>query len=154
MNTIAVIEQGLAVAIRAPSVHNTQPWRFVVAPPVVEVHLDRGRVLPVLDPGAREARMSCGAALFNLWTGVAAAGRAAVLDLLPDPDRPDLLAVLRLSSERPATPAQTTLAQAANRWTTNRRPFLDRPVPPGHRMALVRAASAERARLTPLDTPR
>lgn len=58
----AAIENALRAATRAPSVHNTQPWRFVVDAPVVEVHLDRERVLAVADPAAREARMSCGAA--------------------------------------------------------------------------------------------
>lgn len=154
MDTTAVIEQALLAATRAPSVHNTQPWRFVVAPPLMEVHLDRGRVLPVVDPAAREARMSCGAALLNLRLAVQAAGRAAVVELLPDPGRPDLLAVVRLSGVRIPTPEQTTLAHAIARRATNRRPFTDRAVPPAHRGALVRAAEAERGHLILLDTPR
>jgi len=152
--TDAVIEQALRAAVRAPSVHNTQPWRFVVAAPFVELHLDRDRVLPVADPGAREARISCGAALFNLRLAIQAAGRGVVVDLLPDPARPDLLAVLRVSGARPATPEQATLAQAVMNRMTNRRPFTDRAVPPAHRHALVHAAEAERAHLAVLDTPK
>ncbi|HYQ63984.1 Acg family FMN-binding oxidoreductase [Actinophytocola sp.] len=152
--TDTVIEQALLAAVRAPSVHNTQPWRFVVAAPFVEVHLDRERVLPVVDPAAREARISCGAAVFNLWLAVRAAGRGAVVDLLPDPDRPDLLAVLRMAGVRPATPEESTLAHTVARRATNRRPFTDRPVPPPHRAALVRAAEAEHAHLILLDTPK
>src|SRR5262245_20477847 len=154
MDTTAVIEQALLAATRAPSVHNTQPWRFVVAPPFVELWLDRDRVLPVVDPAAREARMSCGAALLNLRLAVQAAGRGAVVDLLPDHDRPDLLAVLRVSGVRSATPEQTTLAHAIPRRATNRRPFTDRAVPPAHRAALARAAEAEGAHLILLDTPK
>jgi nitroreductase len=154
MNTTAVIEQALRAAVRAPSVHNTQPWRFVVTAPLVELHLDRVRVLPVADPAAREARMSCGAALFNLRLALQAAGRAVVTDLLPDPDRPDLLAILRVSGVRPATPEQRSLASAIAHRATNRRPFSDRPVPSAHRHALVHAADAEHARLALLDTPK
>lgn len=150
----SAIEQALRAATRAPSVHNTQPWRFVVAPPLVEVHLDRERVLRSADPGAREARMSCGAALFNLRLGLRAAGRRVVTDLLPDPSRPDLLAVLRISGARRATPEELTLADAVRRRATNRRPFTDRPVPAMHRNALVRAAEAEHAHLVLLDTPK
>jgi len=155
MSTIdVVIEQALRAAIRAPSVHNTQPWRFVVASPFVEVHLDRNRVLPVADPGAREARMSCGAALFNLRLAIQAAGHGVVADLLPDRDRPDLLAVLRVRGVRQATPEESTLAHAIARRATNRRPFTDRVVPPPHRTALSRAAESERAHLILLDTPK
>jgi hypothetical protein len=150
----SVVEPALAAAVRAPSVHNTQPWRFVVALPWIELHLDRDRVLPVVDPAAREARMSCAAALFNLRLAVQAAGRAVVTDLLPEPSRPDLLAVLRVSGVRPATPEQRTLASVIPRRASNRRPFTDRAVPSAHRHALVRAAEAERARLVLLDTPK
>jgi hypothetical protein len=149
-----VIERALRAATRAPSVHNTQPWRFTVAGPLIEVHLDRDRVLPVVDPAAREARMSCAAALFNLRVALEAAGRGTVVDLLPDPAKPDLLAVVRVTGSRPSTPDQQTLASAVERRVTNRRPFTERPVPPMHRGALVRAAESERAHLVLLDTPK
>ena len=154
ITTDAVVEYALRAATRAPSVHNTQPWRFVVAAPRIELHLDRERVLSVIDPDGREARLSCGAALFNLRTALQAAGVNVVVDLVPDPQRPDLLAVVRLGGFRATTPELKSLAAAVDRRATNRRPFLDRPVSPPHRTALVRAAEAERAHLYLLDTPR
>jgi hypothetical protein len=96
----AVIETALRAAIRAPSVHNTQPWRFVTGPSRIELHLDRDRILAVADPDSREARLSCGAALFNLRLAIRAGGRGAVVDLLPDADRPDFLATIRIAGER------------------------------------------------------
>lgn len=150
---LAVFDRALRAATRAPSVHNTQPWRFVVAPPRIELYLDRERVLAVADAEAGEARLSCGAALLNLRVALQAAGRGVVVDLLPDAARPDLLARVRVAGARPATPEVRSLAVAIERRRTNRRPFTDRPVPAPHRAALVRAAGAEGAQLVLLDTP-
>jgi nitroreductase len=149
-----VIETAVRAATRAPSVHNTQPWRFVVTPPAIELHLDRDRVLEVVDPIAREAVMSCGAALFNLRVALQAAGRRVVVDLVPDRPRPDLLAVVRVSGSRAPAPEHQTLAAVIERRATSRRPFTDRPVPSQHRHALMAAARAEGAHLLLLDTPR
>ncbi len=147
-----VMEHALHAATRAPSVHNTQPWRFVVSSGTVELHLDRDRVLPVADPDAREAQLSCGAALFNLSVTLRAADRAAVTDLLPDPSRPDLLAVVRVGGYRLASPELRSLAEAIDRRATNRRPFYDRPIPMAQRLTLSHAAEAEGAQLAVLDT--
>lgn len=59
-------DTALAAAIRAPSPHNSQPWRFEVRPGRIDVLLDRSRVLQVVDPHGRKARIACGAALFNI----------------------------------------------------------------------------------------
>ena len=149
----ALVDRAVRAATRAPSVHNTQPWRFVVAPASVELCLDRTRVLAV-DPGAREARISCGAALFNLRLAIEAAGRTAQVTLVSDPDRPDLLARVRVGGPRVVTAEERTLAAAIERRSTNRRPFLDRTVPTAHRKALRRAVRAERADLSTLATPK
>ncbi len=149
-----VVERALHAATRAPSLHNTQPWHFVVAPPHIELHLDRDRVLAVADPDAREAQLSCGAALLNLRIGLQAADRTATADLLPDPERPDLLAVMRIGGYRLASPALRALASAIDRRATNRRPFYERPVPTTHRRILTDAAASEGAHLIILDTPK
>ena len=56
----------IETAVRAPSVHNTQPWRFHVGPAGLELHADRSRQLPAVDPFGRELLISCGAALYGL----------------------------------------------------------------------------------------
>ena len=50
--------------VRAPSIHNSQPWRFCRTEDGVDVLVDPRRVLPVSDPEGRAARVSCGAAVF------------------------------------------------------------------------------------------
>lgn len=149
-----VVDRALHAATRAPSVHNTQPWLFVVRPPYIELHLDRERVLPVADPDAREAQLSCGAALLNLQIAMQAADYGTTADLLPDPDRPDLLAIVRIGGYHLASPELRSLASAIHRRATNRRPFLERAVPLVHRRVLTAAAAHEGARLVLLDTPK
>jgi hypothetical protein len=56
----------LTAACRAPSLHNSQPWRFRVGPDVIELWADPERVLAAADPEGREQRMACGAALLTL----------------------------------------------------------------------------------------
>ncbi|SDC21542.1 Acg family FMN-binding oxidoreductase [Actinokineospora iranica] len=148
-----LVAQALRAAVRAPSVHNTQPWRFVVRADRVDVRLDRDRVLAVADPDAHEARLSCGAAVLNMRLAIAARGRAAEVAVLPDRLDPDLLAVVRVGLPRRATAAESALAGAIERRHTNRRPFLDRAVPFPVRSALVAAASAEGAGLRVFDRP-
>lgn len=137
------------LACLAPSSHNTQPWRFRITDSGIDLLADRTRALPVNDPDDRELLISCGAALFNLRCGVAAAGRAADVALLPDEADPDWLAALR-PGERSADAFLALLATLAPARRTWRLPFAARPVAPEAIEALVDAAAAEGARFVPV----
>ena len=143
----------LAAAVAAPSMHNTQPWRFRVRrySQVIELRADPARALPHSDPVGRAVHIACGAALFNLRLGAAVAGREPVVKLLPDPLQPVLLASVRLAGPYRALPAELELHAAIARRHTNRLPFSDRPVPPGVLAELVEAARVEGAMLHVLD---
>jgi hypothetical protein len=67
----------------APSIHNTQPWRFVVQSDALELRADNERQLRALDPTGRQLVISCGCALFNARVGLA--DRAVQVDRIPDP---------------------------------------------------------------------
>ncbi|WP_026467622.1 Acg family FMN-binding oxidoreductase [Amycolatopsis alba] len=146
-----VVTTALEAAVRAPSPHNAQPWIFELAPDVIDLILDEDRILGVCDPDGREARLACGAALFNLEVAIAVAGRVADVELAPERDRPSLLARVELGPRHRPSPAERRLATAVPRRFSNRRPFTDQAVPPAARAAVVQAAHEEGAGLVLLD---
>src|SRR5215469_14435873 len=83
-----LVEELLAAATAAPSMHNTQPWRFRVRQDAIELRADPDRMLPVADPAGRAVHIACGAALLNLRLAAWVADREPVVTLLPDPDQP------------------------------------------------------------------
>ncbi len=141
----------LAAATAAPSIHNTQPWRFAVRGDTIELRADPERMLPVIDPDGRGIHIACGAALFNLCLAAAVAGREPVTQLLPWPAEPLLLATARLAGPHRPTPAERELHAAITLRHTNRGPFSGRPVPPGVLAELAGAAEAEGGILHVLD---
>jgi len=138
----------VGLAIRAPSLHNSQPWRFRRIGDTVEVRADPARRLPIADPTGQAVRLACGAAILNLRLVFATAGHPVRVDLLPDRTDPDLLARLDPAASRPASPEDAALAAVIGKRHSNREPFLDAPVPASHRTAIAAAARAESAVLT------
>jgi nitroreductase len=119
----------VAAATRAPSIHNTQPWRFVAAPDRLDVYLDTERALPVLDPTGRQQIISCGSAIEFAVVALTAAGYATEADLLTDDADPDHLATVRVTGTHEATDEDRALAAAIDRRHTVRAAFQPRAVP-------------------------
>jgi nitroreductase len=148
-----LITDVLEAATKAPSMHNTQPWRFRVLQQIqtIELRADPRRVLRSRDPSGRAVHIACGAALFNMRLAAAVAARQPVVQLLPDPGQPLLVATIRLGAPHRLQPQERALHSAIMRRHTNRRPFSGRPVPPGVLAELTEAASLEGAILHILD---
>lgn len=139
-------------AVLAPSVMNTQPWRFRVASrpnddAVAELYVDRARQLVHVDPDAREAVISCGAALFTLQIAARHYGFSTVVTYAGAEDDPDLIATLQLAGPSPASDAEETLFRAIKRRHTNRDPFADLALPTRLIAVLEEAALQHGARL-------
>jgi hypothetical protein len=117
-------------AVRAPSSHNSQPWRFEVASSGrLRVYADRARALPVVDPDGRELVMSCGAVVAHLRVALRHAGHAGEFALLPDAGRPDLLATIGFGAPHTPTADDDRLFEAIRERGTHRAPFETRGVP-------------------------
>ncbi|WP_113701226.1 Acg family FMN-binding oxidoreductase [Nonomuraea lactucae] len=143
----------LVAAGQAPSMLNTQPWRFRVRHgPVIELLADWDRWLPVSDPRGRSLHVSCGAALYNLRIAARAAGRRPAVRLLPDVQRaPEVLACVDIDVRGPATAEARQLYELIPYRRTNRAPFDERGIPARVLADMRAAASTERARLLFLD---
>ena len=121
----------VAAATRAPSIHNTQPWRFTASADRLDLHRDRERALPVLDPTGRQQVISCGVAAEFAAVALRAAGVEAEVELMPTAEDPDHLATVRAGAPCEVAPADAALAEAIGRRHTERAPFLPRAVPEG-----------------------
>ncbi|MEV0454962.1 Acg family FMN-binding oxidoreductase [Catellatospora methionotrophica] len=111
-----------ALAGYAPSIHNTQPWRWRLSADTLDLHLECSRLLAVTDPDHRLATLSCGAALDHARTGLAAQGWHATVTRLPDSNDPDHLARLQVDGRTPPDPRAAHLAQTILVRHTDRRP--------------------------------
>lgn len=131
----------LRCAILAPSSHNTQPWRFRAAHGAIELRADRSRALPVVDPHGRELVISCGAALFHIRAALRGLGREPIVERLPAPGEPDLLARITHGAGVEPTEEELRLLAAIPRRHTNRAPFekraLSRQLGPQLKRAVV-----------------
>jgi len=143
-----IVEQ----ATRAPSIHNTQPWRFALHADTIELWTDPARGLKVLDPSGRGRHISCGAALLHARLAAAAAGYVATVTVLPDPAEPTHLADLELHESQSGAP-DSDLAAAITSRHTSREPFSNEPIAEDVVEAFRQAAATEGAWLRIIDTP-
>ncbi|MFI9162229.1 Acg family FMN-binding oxidoreductase [Kitasatospora aureofaciens] len=142
----------ITAASAAPSLHNCQPWRFRLdhATRTIDVHALPQRAPVLTDPDTRALHISVGAALGNLQAAAVHLGCEPVVRLLPRPEKPDLLATVRLAGPpRAALLRRPDLYQAIWRRRSSRLPFTAEPVPPA-----VLAELAEAARLDGADLHR
>lgn len=146
---VETLHRIVEIATRAPSVHNTQPWRWRGGSRTLELFADPARQLAHTDPDARNLVLSCGTALHHAQVAAGALGWQTRVARHPDPDRPDLLACLDLSPGPPPATADETLA-ALDRRCTDRRRFTAWPVPEERQAHLARIANHWGARAVAL----
>jgi hypothetical protein len=141
----------VALACRAPSVHNTQPWQWRVTGSRIRLRADRSRQLRASDPQGRNLMISLGAALHHARVAAAALGRAPRVTRFPDPRDPDLVAEVDLAEARVPFAEELELAAAIEKRRTDRRRFTSWPVPPERLAVLAGVAESTGASVLPVD---
>ncbi|BBX65799.1 hypothetical protein MSAS_49730 [Mycobacterium saskatchewanense] len=121
-----VLQKVVHLACRAPSVHNSQPWRWVFEGGVLHLFVDRHRTVPGTDRLGRETILSCGVVLDHLRVAMLAAGWDSVITRFPDPHDPDHVASIEFRPTAGVTGAQRDRARAILQRRTDRLP-LGRP---------------------------
>ena len=134
-------------AIWAPSVHNTQPWRFVADGQQISLYADTDRGLAVADPDGREMMISCGAALFNVRLALRSLGYIPETLVLPDPGQPALVARVSWSQCAPVNEFERRLSSQVHRRRSHRGAFDPDPLPHGMLAALRASATRDGAAL-------
>lgn len=134
------IHTALSLATRAPSVHNSQPWRWRVDMHSLHIYANLDLHLRSTDPDSRDLILSCGLALHHCVVALAALGWQTKVHRLPNPEEPEHLAALEVY-RHPASEIDVSLAAAIPRRRTDRRRYSAWPVPAAD-IALMGARAA------------
>jgi hypothetical protein len=147
LTTDETVRNVVAGAVWAPSVHNTQPWRFTAGGQELSLHADTDRQLSVSDPDGREMMISCGAALFTVRLALRSLGWIPETVVLPDPGQPLLVARVRWDRQAPPTHFEQRLFGQVRQRRTHRGGFDPVPLPPDLLAVLREGAARDGAML-------
>jgi nitroreductase len=120
---ITKIHDAVRLACRAPSLHNSQPWRWVLEGTTLHLYADLTRVMTTADPEGREIYLSCGAALDHFTVAMSAAGWYTSVHRFPDPRDPFHVAVMDFRRTTEVAENIRTRAAAIAKRRTDRRPY-------------------------------
>ena len=138
------LEEAAEHALRAPSILNTQPWRWRVTDGALLLYADQTRRVASIDPDGRLLTLSCGAALHHARAALAASGHEVRVDRFPEATNADLLARIRTVGQREPTREDVDVLRSIHRRRTDRRPIAAAtPVPEEVQADLRRFAERE-----------
>ncbi|WP_245568925.1 Acg family FMN-binding oxidoreductase [Nocardia concava] len=136
------VRAAIELAARAPSVHNTQPWRWRFDGCRLNLYADPDRLLTSTDPLGRQLVISCGAMLHHARTAFADRGWHTDVVRVPEERRPDHLATIGFRPWPDPPANDRAQAQAIRHRRTDRLALLD-PVGWQDILPRLRALSAE-----------
>ena len=119
----AIVRDAVALACRAPSLHNSQPWQWRYDGHRLDLYADGTRLLHHTDAHGRQLHLSCGVVLDHLKVALAPHGWRPVVTRFPDPRTPSLLASIIFVPARFVTPDEHRRAEAITVRRTDRLPL-------------------------------
>ncbi|GAS88413.1 Acg family FMN-binding oxidoreductase [Mycolicibacterium brisbanense] len=146
-----IIRDAVILACRAPSLHNSQPWRWVAVGRTVELFVDPDRAPRHADTSGREALIGCGAVLDHFRVAMAAAGWRANVDRFPNPNDLHHLASVDFSPLGFVTDGHRRRADAILLRRTDRLPFAAPPDWESVEPSLRSSVNAELVRIDVVD---
>jgi hypothetical protein len=144
-----VLRPIVELACRAPSVHNTQPWKWRTTDDGLDLFSDPSRALGASDPRGRNLVISCGTALHHAEVVAGAMGWAATVTRFPDGPGSNRLAHLALTPS-PVSDDTADVLLAVRERCTDRRRFTSWPVPDDLLHAFARTGAVRGAHVVPV----
>jgi hypothetical protein len=121
------ITDAVRLACRAPSLHNSQPWRWIAEGDTVALFVVPSRVVRFTDRSGREALISCGVVLDHFRVAMAAAGWLSNVSTFPNPNNLLHVASIDFSPMDYVTEGHRRRANAILLRRTDRLPFAAPP---------------------------
>ena len=116
----AALTNIVELACRAPSLHNSQPWRWVFEDAALHLFADHTRIGHRTDSAAREVILSCGVALDHVQVAAAAAGWTTRVERLSDSGDRGRLASIAFRRAESVTDHDRALGESIERRRTDR----------------------------------
>lgn len=150
---LSTIRAALICASRAPSIHNSQPWKWRRASGGLDLLSEDSRWDAAADPSRMDLLLSCGAVLHHARIAFAALGWSTTVDRMPGSGDPAHLASLHFRRAVPAsvTPELLALSAAMSKRFSNRAPYSSWEVPDGIVGVLLKSGTAQGAIVVTVD---
>lgn len=111
------IESVVASACRAPSLHNSQPWRWVLEPEGLTLSSDPDRILPATDSFGRQMVVSCGAALNHLKYALLEHHWDSVIERMPHSANRECLATVAFTPTAEVSESEISMQRRSHAGT-------------------------------------
>ena len=149
MATESELTQLIEHAIKAPSGHNTQPWRFKVLDEEIQIHPDPLRALPVVDHDDHALYISLGCAAENIVIAASDLGIHADLSIVRNSGEKDFI---RIGLTRDANVERDELIDYIQSRQSTRTEYSDETIPTEHIRQLEASFDFQGVRVLMFDT--